>query len=194
LKSGYIKSGTSVEKRRYFGSRRSDTFCENFFMEWQVKPISRRCAVSDQPFVAGNRVVCVIYKPENAPLERADVLAENFEKLKLNGVEIGRWTRVVKDANAEEREAQQQLLATREEFFLSLFADESDTSSEKKLLKQLLALLLERKRILRAIGRPEGSLQRYLHVRTKDEFFVPTDVFLPEEIAQIQPVLETLLG
>lgn len=163
-------------------------------MEWQVKPISRRCAVSDEPLKVGDRVICVIYKPEGAPLERADMLEAHFEKFQPAGIELGRWTREVKDRAEEEREARLQLLATREEFFLSLFADDTDPTGEKAVLKQLLALLLERKRILRALGKPAGNIQRYLHVRTRDEFDVPTDEFQPEQIAQIQPALEALVA
>ncbi len=163
-------------------------------MEWQVKPISRRCAVSDQSLKVGDRVVCIIYKPEGLPIERADILEENLERFQLPGLELGRWVREVKDRNEEEREARQQLLATREEFFLSLFADPADPSGEKAVLKQLLALLLERKRVLRALDKPASKVQRYLHVRTREEFLVPTDEFLPEQLAQIQPALEVLVA
>jgi hypothetical protein len=163
-------------------------------MEWQVKPIARRCAVSNEPLKAGDRVVCVIYKPEGVPAERADVLAAHFEQFRPNGIELGRWTREVKEHSEEEREARLQLLATREEFFLSLYTDGTDPSGDKAVLKQLLALLLERKRVLRALGKPVGNTQRYLHVRTRDEFDVPTDDFQPEQIARIQPALETLVA
>ncbi|MDR2981449.1 MAG: hypothetical protein LBV12_04290 [Puniceicoccales bacterium] len=163
-------------------------------MEWQVKPISRRCAVSDQPLKPGDRVTCIIYKPEGLPIERADILEEHVPEFSPAGLELGRWTREVKDRAEEEREARQQLLATREEFFLSLFSDDTDPTGDKAVLKQLLALLLERKRILRALGKPENNIQHYLHVRTRDEYSVPTDEFQPEQIAQIQPALETLVG
>jgi hypothetical protein len=54
--------------------------------------------------------------------------------------------------------------------------------------------MLERKRILRALGKPADGFQRYLHVRTREEFSVPVDEFQPEQIAHIQPALETLVG
>ena len=173
---------------------RREFFRTSLFMEWQVKPISRRCAASDEPLKVGDRVVCIIYKPEGLPIERADILEGNLERFQLPGLELGRWVREVKDRNEEEREARLQLLATREEFFLSLFADAEDPSGEKAVLKQLLALLLERKRILRALDKPAPTVQRYFHVRTREEFLVPTDEFLPEQLAQIQPALEVLVA
>jgi hypothetical protein len=54
--------------------------------------------------------------------------------------------------------------------------------------------MLERKRILRALGKPADGFQRYLHVRTREEFLVPVTEFQPEQIARIQPALETLVG
>ena len=163
-------------------------------MEWQVKPISRRCFVSDAPLRAGDKVVCIICKPVDAEIERADILAENIGQFQGNGIELGRWTREVKERAEEDREARLQLLATREEFFLSLFTESEDPSGDKAVLKQLLALLLERKRILRPIGKPSNNIQHYLHVRTRDEYDVPMDELQPEQVARIQPALETLVG
>jgi len=163
--------------------------------QWQFSPISRRCAVSGAPLKAGDRVVCVIYKPQGAEIARADILAENAGGFAPDGIELGRWTREVKSHAEEEREARRQLLATREEFFLSLFAGgAADPTGDKGVLKQLLALMLERKRVLRPVGRPAGGVQRYLHTRTRDEYDVPAGDFLPEQLAAVQPVLETLVG
>lgn len=163
-------------------------------MDWQVKPIARRCAVSGESFKVGDRVVCVVYKPEGLPIERVDVLAGHFAQYTLPGMELGRWVREVKERAEEEREARLQLLATREEFFLSLYAEAEDPSGDKAVLKQLLALLLERKRVLRALGKPSGGVQRYLHVRTRDEFEVPAGELLAEDVARVQSALEMLVA
>ncbi|MDR3229272.1 MAG: hypothetical protein LBT53_07680 [Puniceicoccales bacterium] len=163
-------------------------------MEWQFKPLSRRCAVSGEPLKVGDHVVCLVFKPEGADISRADILAANAEGFLPGGIELGRWMREVKDSAAEEREARLQLMASREEFFLSLFTADSDPTGDKAVLKQLLALMLERKRVLRALGKPANNIQRYLHVRTRDEYEVPTDELQPAQLVAIQPVLETLVG
>ncbi|MDR1817148.1 MAG: hypothetical protein LBR07_03010 [Puniceicoccales bacterium] len=162
--------------------------------EWQFRPLSRRCAVSGEPLKTGDRVVCVIFKPQGAEVERADMLAANADTYTPAGIELGRWTREVKDHAEEEREARLRQLATREEFFLSLYADGADPTGDKAVLKQLLALILERKRILRPLGAPAGGEQRYLHVRTRDEYQVPVADFTPEQIAAVEPVLGMLVG
>jgi hypothetical protein len=163
-------------------------------MEWQFKPISRRCAVGGEPLKIGDRVVCVVFKPQGAEIERADILADKASEFRPNGIELGRWTREVKDHAEEEREARLQLMASREEFFLSLFSVDDDPDGTKRVLKQLLALMLERKRVLRRLGNPANGTQRYLHVRSRDEYDVPTDDLQPEKIAAVMAVLETLVG
>jgi hypothetical protein len=162
--------------------------------DWQFKPISRHCAVTNTPLRIGDRVVCVVFKPQGADIERADILADNIAQFATNGIELGRWNREVKSRSEEEREARIQLLATREEFFISLFSDPQDPSGDKAVLKQLTALILERKRILRPLGKPAGGVQRYLHVRTRDEYDVPADDLSPEKIARVQNALEVLVG
>jgi hypothetical protein len=163
-------------------------------MEWQLQSLSRHCAVSDQPLRTGDRVVSIVFKRQGADIERADVLETNLEKFVLPGLELGRWAREVKDRADEEREARIQLLATREEFFLSLFNSPEDPSGDKAVLKQLTALILERKRILRSLGAPANDIQRYLHVRTRDEYDVPMGELQPAQVAAVQNALEVLVA
>lgn len=162
--------------------------------EWQVQPLSRRCAVSAEPLKPGDAVTCVVVKPVGAEIARFDVLESRLPEFNPDGIVLGRWARVVKERQDEDRETRQRLLATREEFFLSLFADEADPDGDKAVLKQLLALLLERKRILRPLGAPAGGVQRYKHGRTGDEYLVPVGDISPEQVARVQHALEVLVA
>lgn len=162
--------------------------------EWQVQPLSRRCAVTGEPLKPGDRVVCVVVKPVGAEITRFDVTEERLAEFKPEGIVLGRWARVVKDRQDEDKESRLRLLATREEFFLSLFSDEADPDGDKAVLKQLLALLLERKRIIRPLGAPSGNLQRYKHMRTGDEYAVPVGDISPEQVARVQNALEILVA
>jgi hypothetical protein len=163
-------------------------------MEWQLQSLSRHCAVCNEPLRAGDRVVCIVFKRTGADIERADIREENLEKFTLPGIELGRWSRVVKERSEEEREARIQLLATREEFFLSLYNSPEDPTGDKAVLKQLTALMLERKRILRSLGKPANGIQRYLHTRTKDEYDVPADDLQLEQLSAVQNALEVLVA
>ncbi len=162
--------------------------------EWQVQPISRRCAVSNDALKPGDLVACVVVKPVGAEIARFDVLESRLAEFSPAGIVLGRWSRQVKDRQDEDRDTRLRLLATREEFFLSLFADESDPEGDKAVLKQLLALLLERRRILRPLGSPAAGFQRYRHTRTGDEYSVPTGDISPEQVARVQNALEVLVA
>lgn len=163
--------------------------------EWQVKPLSRRCAVSGETLHAGDRVVCVVVKPVGREIERLDVAQDRLAEFKPDGLVLGRWSRIIKDKpDEEDREVRARLLASREEFFLSLFDTTDDPDGDKAVLKQLLALLLERRRILRPIGAPVAGLQRYRHQRSESEFAVPVDEISPAQAARIQYTLEALLA
>lgn len=162
--------------------------------EWQVQPLSRRCAVSGEPLKPGDSVVCVIVKPVGAEITRFDVAESRLAEFNPDGIVLGRWARVVKDRNDEDKETRLRLLATREEFFLSLFSDAADPDGDKAVLKQLLALLLERRRILRAVGTPSNGVQLYKHVRTGDEYAVPVGDITPEQVARVQTALEVLVA
>ena len=66
-------------------------------------------------------------------------------------------------------------MASAEDFFFSLYENEQpEAEEESDMLKHLLSLMLERKRVLRAVGeRQNKDEQRYLHVKTKRDLTVP---------------------
>lgn len=163
-------------------------------MEWQVKPIARNCAVSGRELVPGDLVTCIVHKPTGGMMERADVLRDRAGDFKAPGLVLGRWTREVKERGEEERALRAQLLASREEFFLSLFDDPEDPAGEKAILKHILALLLERRRLIRAQGPAANGHIPYLHVRTQQVLQVPAIDLQPEDIQRVQGTLDLLIG
>lgn len=163
-------------------------------MDWQVKPIAHTCAASGQELKIGDTVVCIVYKTAEGCIERRDVLKENATNFKTDGLLLGRWTREVKDRGEEEKAVRAQLLASREEFFLSLFDNPEDPTGDKALLKHILAMLLERKRIIRATGPAQNGLIPYQHSESKQIFMVPALDLQPSHIQQISQSLELLVG
>jgi hypothetical protein len=60
---------------------------------------------------------------------------------------------------------------------------------------QFLALMLERKKILRPKGRsPDGARNRYEHARSKVIFEVPAGELTPEFFVAVQAQLSVLVG
>ncbi len=162
-------------------------------MEWQIKPPSRQSFFTGDAFSPGERIVCFLFLDESAEIQRADLRETEVEQFPRPESILGRWTREVKERDEEEKEARKQMLASTEELFLSLFAGEEEVGPEKALLQQVLALMLERKRVIRAVGRPSNGKQEYLHIRTKEVYAVPDRELDPVEMLKIQEQLNTLV-
>ncbi|ADE56036.1 hypothetical protein [Coraliomargarita akajimensis] len=167
------------------------------FMDWQFKAIARKSAHSEIEFNPGDQVVCLIYKDrELDELGRCDVLADEVDSIRLPGPLLGRWVRVMKDPD-QESESAQQVMASAEDFFWSLFeVEESDAegSDSRDALKHLLALMLERKRVVRAVGRRQvHGLQTYVHVKRKVELQVPIVEISIELMQKIEQTLGDII-
>jgi hypothetical protein len=164
------------------------------FMDWQVKPITRTCAVSGRELVPGDLVTCIVHKPTGAAMDRTDVLREHAHEFQTTGLLLGKWNREVKERGEEERAQRAQLLASREEFFLSLFDDPSDPTGEKAILKHILAFLLERRRLIKSAGPTAEGVTPYLHVRTQQIFSIPALDLRPEDIQKVSSTLDLLIA
>ena len=124
-------------------------------LEWQIKPLAKKSGLSDREIKPGDTVVCAVFVDELGNLDRLDAHKDDFDDSKLRGKVIGRWERVVSEnPEADERAARKMALASSEDFFVSLFDEGSAVETDEvDVVKQMLALLLERKRILRPQGR-----------------------------------------
>ncbi len=162
--------------------------------DWQIKPLSKKSAISGRDIAPGDSVVCAMFVDALGNLDRLDCHADEFDPSKINGKIIGRWERTV-SANPEEDEkaARRMALSSSEDFFVSLFDDSGVRADESDAIKQMLALLLERKRILRPVGRPAGGIQKYVQMSTKREFDVPQRNLDAELIAKIQTQLGNII-
>ncbi len=144
-------------------------------MEWQIKTISRKSTYSGEQFEPGDIAISLVYLDEaEGGISRADLLESELDDFALGGKLLGRWRRVIKDPDDESANAGD-TLASAEDFFFSLFENDSAAPvEESEMLKHLLALMLERKRVLRAIGpRQLEGWQTYRHVKSKQELRVP---------------------
>lgn len=166
-------------------------------MEWQIKTIARKSTLSGEAFIPGDRVVCLIYKDEAADdLGRADLRPEEIEQFDLPGEVLGRWGRVVKDPDDEGASARE-TMASAEDFFFSLYENDQpdpDARETSDMLKHLLSLMLERKRVLRAVGeRQTSGEQTYLHVKTKRQLKVPIVDISTELMLKIQDTIGDII-
>tara|TARA_X000000368_G_C22781968_1_gene601965 strand:+ start:154 stop:651 length:498 start_codon:yes stop_codon:yes gene_type:complete len=164
-------------------------------MEWQIKTIARKSTLSGEAFNPGDRVVCLIFKGEEAgELGRADLRPDEVEAFQLPGEVLGRWARVVKDPDDVSGSASE-TMASAEDLFFSLFENESpDTKEESDMLKHLLSLMLERKRVIRAIGdRKSIGEQSYRHVKNKQMIQVPIVDISTELMLRIEDTIGDII-
>ena len=166
-------------------------------MEWQIRTIARKSALTEEPFAPGDRVVSFVYKEAaSGELGRSDFLEPEAAGFEVPGQLLGRWARVVKDPDGEDAAEKRVDIQSSEDFFFSLFEQEADeaTRQETDVLKHLLALMLERKRILKQVGgRAAQGVQRYRHVKRNEEMDVPVVDIAPEMMVKIQDTLGDII-
>lgn len=164
-------------------------------MDWQIKTLSRKSTISGEAFEPGDRAISLVYVDDEAgDLGRADLHEKELEQLKPPGQVLGRWTWVMKDPE-DGGASPSETVASAEDFFFSLFENESTAEREQSdALKHLLALMLERKRILRVVGpRQTSGEQVYRHVKTKQELKVPISEISRDLMCKIEDTLGDII-
>lgn len=162
--------------------------------QWQVKSLSRKCGVSGEIFQTGATVICYIFHKEGE-LVRTDILEQEVTKFEIPKNLVAKWTRTVSDETKET--SQTGLLSNAEEIFLSLYRlDEEiqeDMMDKQEVLKHLLGLMLEKKRMLRRLKLKDKGIIAYLHIASKKEYRVREITLDLEEILKIQGQLDALV-
>lgn len=165
-------------------------------MNWHFQSIASTSTVSKSAFLDGEQVVCLIYKDvEKGEIARADIRSEEVDHFELPGELLGRWFQKVKKPESGQTAARRKV-ASAEDFFFSLYASsgDKDNCEETNALKYLLALMLERKRVVRAQGkRLHEGVQSYIHIKTKQTFAVPITDISVDLMVRIQKTLGDIL-
>ena len=162
-------------------------------------------------------------RAEQGEIVRIDLREEERGELGNFGPVIGWWSSIVPTPEDSQAETNKQQLRTTEGIFLSLFpepedADDSETTdseeeaadkieaaqdiiedpeliADRDTLKYLLSLMLERKRILKPIGRPKpGEPTLYRHPKLEREFEVPSIDITGDAVLRIQEQLQAIIG
>lgn len=159
-------------------------------MELNFRPVGKSSQSSERPFQPGDRVVSYLVRGESGLVERIDICTDEEAEFELPGESICRWEQRIRETDASEAETRKQQVQTTEDMFLSLVQEKplDEALSEQRLLAYFLAIQLERKRVLRSVGK-----ERYLHVKSKTEYRVPNIELDPEELLKIQEQLGELL-
>jgi hypothetical protein len=189
-------------------------------MELNLHPIATKCFVSGREFAENERVVSYLVRPalrpgpggESGPaiarydlLESADsaAFAQGDFRLHLQpaaGAELierafvyCRWVVAYKPRRDENSALALKL--TAENLFLTLAAPEAEPSATNTPLLQFLALMLERKKLIKLRGYTEdGQRQIYEHMPSHQLYEVPVGDLNVEFFQKIQEHLGVLVG
>ena len=161
---------------------------------WQFKSLAEVSAVSGASFKSGERIVSFLFRNEEGELMRADIREEEANTFQAPGLILGRWSQTLLD-DQDSSASKHQALQSIEEWFLSLYELENvEEDKELPIIKQLLALILERKRILRPLSSIKNHrTRRYLHLKTRSEYEVPSLNLMTEPTLKIVERLNALL-
>lgn len=162
-------------------------------MEMPLQPTAHTCFVSGVAFVAGARVASFLVRTATMQIVRYDVLEENVANFSPEGFVACRWVHAYKPRVAGEN-PEREMKMTAENLFVTLADPATEPTTESVRLVQFLALMLERKKILRPKGRSaDGQRQVYEHAKTKQIFEVPVGELTPEFFVAVQEQLSVLI-
>ncbi|EIP99824.1 hypothetical protein OpiT1DRAFT_04355 [Opitutaceae bacterium TAV1] len=172
-------------------------------MELNLQPLAPVCFVSGRAFAEGERVASFLVRPETPPepgapeVVRYDVLESELGGFTAPGPVACRWVQLFKPRKQNEN-PERELKLTAESLFLTLAdpATLGEADEETVRMVQVLALMLERKRVLRPKGSAAGGARSiYEHAKSKQLYEIPAVTDLnPEFFLSIQEQLAALVG
>jgi hypothetical protein len=163
-------------------------------MEMHLQPLATTCFVSGEPFVEDARVASFLVRTPTMQIVRHDVLESNASAFAPEGFVACSWVHRYKARRTEEN-PDRQLKLTAESLFTALADPSTESTPENTRLVQFLALMLERKKVLRPRGRSaDGEKNLFEHAKTKQMFEVSAGDLTPEFFVAVQEQLSVLVG
>lgn len=163
-------------------------------MELTLHPLAKICHASGRAFAEGDRVISRLVRNEAGEVARHDILAEEEANYAKPAFVFCTWTFPYKAKRAEENPDRAMKL-TAENLFTTLADPTAEPNEENTPLLQFLALMLERKKILKPRGlTADGVRQRYEHAKTHQVYEIPAGTLDEKFFVSIQGQLDLLVG
>ncbi|MEY4488231.1 MAG: hypothetical protein RIQ79_739 [Verrucomicrobiota bacterium] len=165
-------------------------------MELTLQTLATRCHHTGRDFVEGERVVSFLIRDvaQGGAVVRYDVAEASQAEFQNPGPVACRWLQVFKVRKVGEN-PERELKLTAETLFLALSDPVNERTAENERLLQVLALMLERKRVLRPKGR-SADRQRmvYEHTKLHSLHEIESAELSPAFFLSIQEQLAALVG
>jgi hypothetical protein len=164
-------------------------------MEMHLQPLATSCFVSGEPFSDGARVASYLVRNGTTmEIVRYDVLETQVAGFTPEGFVACKWVQAFKPRRHDEN-PDRTLKLTAENLFVTLADPTTEPTPENTRLVQFLALMLERKKILRPKGKSADRARNvYEHAKTKQMFEVQAGELTPEFFVAVQEQLTVLVG
>ena len=163
-------------------------------MELTLHPSAKICRASGRAFAGGDRVISYLVREATGEIGRHDILASEDATYAKPSFVFCSWTVSYKPRRADENPGRA-LKLTAENLFVTLGDPTAEPNPANTPLLQFLALLLERKRLLRPRGRTaDGERRIYEHARTHQLYEIPEGTLDAAFFAKIQSQLDLLMG
>lgn len=163
-------------------------------MELTLHPLAKICRATGRAFVEGDRVISRLVREANGEVQRHDVLASEDAAYQKPEFVFCTWILPFKARRAEENPGRA-LKLTAENLFVTLADPLAEPDEANTGLLQFLALMLERKRVLRPRGVTADGLRNvYEHAKTHQRYEVPTGTLDEAFFVKIQGQLDLLVG
>ena len=163
-------------------------------MELNLQSLASECTVTKTAFSEGDRITSNLIRQPDGEFVRVDLLESAYESLEISGDLLCRWT-IIFSPEPPAENIEREVRLTAENLFLELTSAGEDQSEENRALVQFLALMLERKRVLRARGiSDDGRWKLFEHGSEKTSHLVPVGEISSESLHAIRDQLETVLG
>lgn len=163
-------------------------------MELTLQPLAKTCRASGRPFAENDRVVCHLVREASGEVARHDVLASEDAAYVKPGFVFCTWAVAYKAKRAEENPGKA-LKLTAENLFVTLADPSAEPNEANVPLLQFLALMLERKKVLRPRGKTaDGERNIFEHAKTHQFYEIPVGTLDAAFFVKIQGQLDLLVG
>ena len=159
--------------------------------DWTIQGRSHQCAATGRQFEEGEYFHTLLFY-EKAEFRREDLCEEAYKARNENVQPFSQWRSKYEPAPVVIETVSKQTA----EDLLRKYMDDTDT--EHANARYILALMLERKRILkeREVKRSDdGKLTRvYEHAKSGEIFIIPDPELRLDQVAEVQQQVGSLLG